>query len=201
MATVIDYADFSVHITSPQTAVVVQDLLNDIRTFEADVTGITHPVIIEASGKESLGGGVQVGITMKLNDPWQLEFYAGSYRATIDGGNVVTDRADGNVIKLIANSPQIEILRSAAATIVATGSGVTAQDKLDIVGGVWADAQALKLIKTGSNKHVLSPIDGTIKIYDDDSTTLLYSGLAYSDAAGTVLYDGTAPVHHTTRLA
>lgn len=136
MATVVDYPDWSVHITSPQTAVVVQDLLNDIRTLEANETGIVHGVIIEASGKELLGGGVQVGITMKLNDPWQLEFYAGSYRATIDGGNVVTNRADGNVIKLIANSPQIEILRSAAATIVATGSGVTAQDKLDVAAAV-----------------------------------------------------------------
>ncbi len=64
----------------------------------------------------------------------------------------------------------------------------------------WSDANALKLIKTGSNKHVLNPADGTIKIYDDDNTTLLYSGLAYSNAAGTVLYNGTAPVHHTTRL-
>ena len=50
-----------------------------------------------------------------------------------------------------------------------------------------------------TNKHVLNPADGTIKVYDD-SGTLLYSGLAYSDAAGTVLYDGTAAVHHTTRL-
>ncbi|MFA6213554.1 MAG: hypothetical protein WC714_29220 [Candidatus Obscuribacterales bacterium] len=52
---------------------------------------------------------------------------------------------------------------------------------------------------TITNKHVLNPADGTVKIYDD-SGALLYSGLAYSDAAGTVLYDGTAAIHHTTRL-
>jgi hypothetical protein len=51
-----------------------------------------------------------------------------------------------------------------------------------------------------TNKHVLNPADGTVTIYDDDGTTILYSGLAYTDAAGTVLYNGTAAVHHTTRL-
>ena len=50
-----------------------------------------------------------------------------------------------------------------------------------------------------TNKHVLNPADGTVNVYDD-AGALLYSGLAYSDAAGTVLYDGTAAVHHTTRL-
>jgi len=199
MATVIDYADWSVHITSPQTAVDVQALVNDIRTFEADVIGIAHPVIIATSGKDQLSAGVQVGITMELQDPWQLEFYAGDYRATIEGGNVVTDRADGNVIKWMPNGPQIEILRSAAATIVTSGGSVPSAAQN--AAAVWADANALKLIKVGSNRHVLNPADGTIKIYDDDGATLLYSGMAYSDAAGTVLYNGTAPVHHTTRLA
>lgn len=182
MATVIDYADFSVHITSPQTAVVVQDLLNDIRTFEADETGIVHGAIIEASGKESLGGGVQVGITMKLNDPWQLEFYAGSYRATIDGGNVVTDRADGNVIKLIANSPQIEILRSAAATIVATGSGVTAQDKLDVAAAVRTNlgAELLQLTDMAKQDGVVTGVDVVItptsRVAGDVSQTIVEVG-------------------------
>jgi hypothetical protein len=124
MATVIDYPDFSVHITSPQTAVVVQDLLNDLRDAEASEVGIIYPHLIDASGKDTLAAGVQTGITLKLRDPWQLEFYAGDYRATIEGGNLVSDRADNNVIKFVVGGPQIEILRSAAATIVTEGGSV-----------------------------------------------------------------------------
>lgn len=135
MSTVIDYTNWNVHITSPQTAVIVQDLLNDIRTFEADQTGIAHPVIIEASGKAQLSAGVQVGITMQLINPWQLEFYAGDYRATIEGGNVTTDRPDGNVIAFVSGGPQIEILRSAAATIVTNGGSIpTAEQNAAAVG-------------------------------------------------------------------
>lgn len=135
MSTVIDYVNWNVHITSPQTAVIVQDLLNDIRTFEADQTGIAHPVIMEASGKAQLSAGVQVGITMQLKNPWQLEFYAGDYRATIEGGNITTDRPDGNVIAFVAGGPQIEILRSAAATIVTSGGSIpTAEQNAAAVG-------------------------------------------------------------------
>ena len=126
MSTVIDYTNWNVHITSPQTAVIVQDLLNDIRTFEADQTGIAHPVIIEASGKAQLSAGVQVGITMQLINPWQLEFYAGDYRATIEGGNVIA---------FVSGGPQIEILRSAAATIVTNGGSIpTAEQNAAAVG-------------------------------------------------------------------
>lgn len=61
------------------------------------------------------------------------------------------------------------------------------------------EASILRVSAAITNKHVLNPADGTVKVYDD-AGALLYSGLAYSDAAGTVLYDGTAAVHHTTRL-
>ena len=61
------------------------------------------------------------------------------------------------------------------------------------------EASMTRVSATLTNKHVLNPTDGTVKVYDD-AGTLLYTGLAYSDAAGTVLYDGTAAVHHTTRL-
>jgi len=75
-------------------------------------------------------------------------------------------------------------------------------DNLGLVVGYTdtLEASMARVSAAITNKHVLNPADGTVKVYDD-AGALLYSGLAYSDAAGTVLYDGTAAVHHTTRLA
>lgn len=55
-------------------------------------------------------------------------------------------------------------------------------------------------LKIAKNAYTLNPANGSITIYDNDGVTVLYSGLAYSDAAGTVLYNGTLPIHHTSAL-
>jgi len=123
MAITLDYPDYSIHITSPTTDVTVQELLNKIREAGASEIGIAHPQIADSSGKNQLATGVQTAITLSLRDPWQLEPYAGNYTLTITGGNLVTQRVDGDVIKQVIGGPQIEILRSAAATIVTTSSG------------------------------------------------------------------------------
>ena len=77
------------------------------------------------------------------------------------------------------------------------GANTTAPDNTSIAA-ILVDTALLSIL--ASYKHVLDPADGSIVIYDTDGTTPLYSGLAYSDADGLVLYDGTAAVHHTTRL-
>lgn len=118
----------------------MQTLINSIRTQEASERGIIEPQIADASGKNDLGGGVQTGITVDLRSTWQLEFAAGAYQATVSGGNL------SDALNAIYNtgSPQVLVQASAAATVVtvATGSGVTAQDKTDIISGVISAAEA-----------------------------------------------------------
>ena len=113
---------------------LMQTLINAIRDEEASERGIVEPQIADASGKEDLGGGVMTGITVALRSTWKLNFAAGAYQATIDGGNL------SDALARIANtgSPQVLVRASAAGTIVAVGSGVTAQDKTDIIDGVWS---------------------------------------------------------------
>jgi hypothetical protein len=130
-----DWTNKQIQITSPQTDLLVQDLIDFIRTQEASETGITFDQIGGASGKESLGSGVSVGITAELLDDWQLKFWSGSYTATISGGNLVGGIA-GDPVAYTAGV-QVVIIQSAASTMVVTGSGVTEQDKTDIVNGVW----------------------------------------------------------------
>jgi hypothetical protein len=130
-----DWDNKQILVTSPQTDVLAQDLIDFIRAAEDDEEGIVVPQIAAASGKESLGGSVATGITLELLDDWQLKFWAGSYTATISGGNLIGGIA-GDPVAYTAGV-QVVIIQSAASTIVVTGSGVTEQDMEDIAAEVW----------------------------------------------------------------
>jgi hypothetical protein len=121
MALVFNHATQRVQITSPQTVVLIQDLLNACRSEEETTVGIADGRIASAAGKEVLGAGVQVGITLTLLENWQLEFWAGNYTATITGGNLVA--ASGDAVAYVVGGPQVEITLSAAATITDGGGG------------------------------------------------------------------------------
>jgi hypothetical protein len=142
MAHVFDQVGHVINVTSPQTVLDMQALINDIRTEEASERGITYDVIATASGKDSLGGSIYTGITVSLNDPWAVAFYVGTYDADIGGGNLVSKRVDQDPIAHVTGGPQVRITRSAASTIAATGSGVTPTDKTDIATAVLAAATA-----------------------------------------------------------
>jgi hypothetical protein len=78
-----------IEVSSPQVVITAQDLINDIRDFEYSWDGMAYERIADASGKEDLGNGVSVGITVSLLSPWQILWYIGNYIATISGGNLV----------------------------------------------------------------------------------------------------------------
>jgi len=127
MAYVFDFTSQLIEITEPQVTVDIQDLINSIRTAEASEEGITYEKIADASGKESLGGSVSVGITIELLD-WQLHFWEGDdYTATVSGGNLVGGVA-GDSIAYTAGV-QVIIIQSAASTVVETGgSALTTEE-------------------------------------------------------------------------
>jgi hypothetical protein len=131
-----DWDNKQILVTSPQSDVLVQNLIDFIRAAEDDEEGIVVPQIAAASGKESLGGSVATGITLELLDDWQLKFWAGSYTATISGGNLIGG-ISGDPVAYTAGV-QVVIIQSAASTIVVTGSGVTEQDMEDIAAEVWS---------------------------------------------------------------
>jgi hypothetical protein len=158
VALAMDYTNKQIQVQSPQTDILVQDLVDFIRAAEDDEEGIVVDQIASASGKESLGGSVATGITLELLDNWQLKFWTGSYIATISGGNLIGGIA-GDPVAYTAGV-QVVIIQSAASTIVAVGSGVTQQDKDDIIDGVLAgeiDANITKVNEiavTGSGTEV-----------------------------------------------
>jgi len=135
MALVFNHLAQRIQITSPQTVVLIQDLVNACRIEEASQLGIADSRIISAAGKEVLSAGVQVGITMTLLDNWQLEFWAGNYTATITGGNLVA--ASGDAMAYVVGGPQVEITLSAAATITAGAGGGAGPSASAIAQAVW----------------------------------------------------------------
>jgi len=145
MAITFDHAAFLINITNPQNTLSCQDLINAIRDEEASATGVDYPQIATASGKEDLGSGVAVGITVNLLEPWQVKFWAGNYIAKISGGNLVGGLA-GDPVAYSAGV-QVLLVQSAASTVVtlSTGSGLSTEehDKLFAVPSADNNAEAV----------------------------------------------------------
>lgn len=131
MAYQFDYENALINVTSPQTDVDVQELLNEIRAAEADLNlGVVYDQIATASGKEDLGGGTYVGITVNLLDNWQIKFWSGDYIAKIAGGNLVGGPGGDPV----AYSPGVQtlLIQSAASTlIIFEGTSGLTEDESD----------------------------------------------------------------------
>ena len=97
MALVFNYYTQIIDVTSPQTDIDAQDLINEIRNAEDNWIGMAYPKIAEATGKDDLGGGVITGITIYLYPDWQIRFWEGSYTARITGGNLIGGKDDDPV--------------------------------------------------------------------------------------------------------
>ena len=77
-----------IEIAAPSTEITMQDLVDTIRKIEDAFTkGMPHDKLLDASGKQDLGGGVLVGITTDLQDA-QLSFEPRRTAASI--GTVTT---------------------------------------------------------------------------------------------------------------
>jgi hypothetical protein len=134
MAYQFNFEDQIIDITSPQVEVVVQDLLNLIREAEYSDRGMAYPKIADATGKDSLGGGVSTGITATLMPDWQVRFWAGSYVASITGGNLVGG-LNGEPVAFTAGV-QVKLVQSAASTLIAGGSALTQTEHDQLMTGL-----------------------------------------------------------------
>jgi hypothetical protein len=80
------------------TLETLQDLGNAIRLFEESFEMMSHPKIIDWFGKQVLGGGKFVGITMVLLDGWRIKADdrggPSITLVTVTGGNIVGDIDD-----------------------------------------------------------------------------------------------------------
>jgi hypothetical protein len=96
-------------------------LYDAIKLAQASEEGIIYDRIGKGSGLDTLGPGVQVGITVELLGSWQLYFQPGNYVARVAGGNLIGGPG-GDPIAYSAGV-QALLIQSANATVVATGGG------------------------------------------------------------------------------
>jgi len=170
MALSFDHTLQTIAITSPQDTLACQDLIDAIREEEASERGILYDPIATASGKEDLGNGVYVGMTVNLLSPWQVKFWEGNYIAKIAGGNLV----GGILGDPVAYSAGVQVLliQSAASTVVVTSDGLNSAQAALLQ---TAATEATKSRKMQTNKAVISGDGRSVIIYDDDGMSLLAS--------------------------
>jgi len=132
-------------IEAPQVVITCQELIDAIRTWEAQWYGIDDNSVANASGKEDLGGGKYVGITLELLDSWRIQFEArGSPTfCTVTGGNFVPSYSGTMPIVYSTNVMVIVELDTSAALLDA---GASQRD--------WTDSELSQI------RYVLG-IDGT----------------------------------------
>jgi len=104
-------------------SITIQFLVNNIRPYEAGLSFMDDRKIINATGKDDLGCGVETAITLTFQNCWTLKAfcgYASQTNVTIRGGNLAFTGCPAspplepvtNVTYIIANSTAAALLRS-----------------------------------------------------------------------------------------
>ena len=86
-------------IAAPSTEIVMQDYVDTLRTLEDDFENMSFPELIQASGKEDLGGGTLVAITVEEQN-LQLAFQSRRTPA-VDTGTVTTASGPPSILDRI----------------------------------------------------------------------------------------------------
>jgi hypothetical protein len=103
-----------VKVLSSTSSISMQDLVNYVRDWEDDPWNMTYEKIISATGKQSLGSGISVGITAQLENA-KLMFESRTTSTSI--GTVTSNDPDGTTLIDNLASFQTDGI-SAGATII-----------------------------------------------------------------------------------
>jgi len=128
-------------VAKPSTECSMQDLLDTLRYLEAQFNAMDEPSIVSASGKEPLGGGVKVGLTVSLlnakiafegrdvADGWTL--------CNLQGGNLVAFDSLGGEMDSIQPTSYVTVAKTSSASATLQEQGALQYSSFD--GGVSID--------------------------------------------------------------
>jgi len=106
-------------VLAPSTEITIQDLVDTCRINEEQLFNLQYPKLIDANGKDALGGGVFVGITATLQNAL-LAFEARSGPAfaqcNVQGGNLVAIDVNSNNIDPILTTPYTQVIRTSSSS-------------------------------------------------------------------------------------
>ncbi len=115
-----------IEVLAPLTEISLQALSDQIKDWEDEPSSLTYPILIKTFGKQTLGGGVQVGITAELQNA-QISFTARDGTdtppeviCTVSGGNLVAvDENGANISPIYPTAyTQVVIAQSTSASII-----------------------------------------------------------------------------------
>lgn len=116
-----------IEVDSGVTDVDCSALYDAIKLAQASEEGIIYDRIGSGTGLNTLGPGVQTGLTIELLGNWQLKFPTGNYIARVAGGNLIGGPSDDPIA--YSAGVQALLIQSANSTVVATGgSALTTQE-------------------------------------------------------------------------
>jgi len=132
-----------IEVASPSTEITIQDLYDTLRTLEAAAVSIDDSEIVSGAGKENLGGGVLVGLTITLLNA-QLSFEArigpSFTLCKVSGGNLVAVDSVGADMDAIypTDYVTVSLALSSSATLIQSSDITdikTKTDQLNFTGG------------------------------------------------------------------
>lgn len=107
-------------IAAPSTEITMQDLHDTLVILEDDLVNLSYKRIVDSSGKQPLGGGTKVGITLSLlNAQIAFEGRTGPtwVLCSASGGNLVAFDTDGvTTINQIYNTPYVNVALTSSAS-------------------------------------------------------------------------------------
>jgi hypothetical protein len=117
--------------TADGLTITIQNLYNQFIDFQDELGNLDLNRMIQAAGKDDLGGGSFTVITVTLLDGWRLAFEAAvsPVQALVSGGNLVGVDAAGDPQFPIAPTTNVSVTISQATTgaILETSSPTAAE--------------------------------------------------------------------------
>jgi len=144
----------------------------DLKSLEASENGMPSPDTHIHNTEVTLSG-VTYARFIEIINGFTVEFEDGQY-------GVIGQGANSNLLDVKTDNQVSYLGNNSAGLVVTAASGLTPEEAADL-------NLMLKLLR---NRRQQDPSDGTVTVFDDDSTTPLLVGVAYEDVAGTQTYQG-----------
>jgi len=106
----------------------------ELKALEASVYGIVN-LKNQRHATEVTISGVTYARAIEILPPYSVEFEDGQYSVRLEGSNNNIWDVEAGI--LVQNQVQVIPTNAAGLISVTSGSGVTEQDKTDIIDGVW----------------------------------------------------------------
>ena len=165
-------------VDAPSIECTMQDLLDTLREEEAMTANIDDPTIVNASGKEPLGGGTKVGLTVALQNA-VIGFEARSGPDWIScglvGGNLVAFDVDGiTTISPIYPTAFVSIAKTSSSS--ATLQEQDALNYSSYQNSVWVDVGSTNsgtVYPVGNREYPVNNIADAVSIATEKGFSIL----------------------------